>query len=43
MPLVPAKCTNCEADLEIENTKDAAICIYCGTAYLFLFIYILNL
>ena len=34
MPLVQAKCTNCGADLEIDNTKDAAICPYCGTAFI---------
>ena len=33
MPLVQAKCTNCGANLEVENTKDAAICPYCGSAY----------
>lgn len=33
MPLVEAKCTNCGANLEVENTKDAAICPYCGTPY----------
>lgn len=33
MPLVQAKCTNCGANLEIDNTKDAAICPYCGTAF----------
>ena len=33
MPLVQAKCTNCGANLEVENTKDAAICPYCGTPY----------
>lgn len=34
MPLVQAKCTNCGANLEIDNTKDAAICPYCGTAFI---------
>ena len=33
MPLVQAKCTNCGANLEIDNTKDATICPYCGTAF----------
>ena len=33
MPLVQAKCTNCGANLEVENTKDAAICPFCGTPY----------
>ena len=34
MPLVNAKCTNCGADLKVDNTKDAAICEYCGSAYI---------
>ncbi|MBQ7144257.1 MAG: leucine-rich repeat protein [Oscillospiraceae bacterium] len=34
MPIVFAKCTNCGANLEVENTKDAAICPYCGTPYI---------
>lgn len=32
MPLVNAKCTNCGANLQIDNTQDAAICSYCGSA-----------
>ena len=34
MPLVPAKCTNCGGILEVDNTKDAAICPYCGSAFI---------
>lgn len=34
MPLVNAKCTNCGAELQVDNTKDAAICQYCGSAYI---------
>lgn len=34
MPLVNAKCTNCGANLEVDNTKDAANCPYCGAAYI---------
>lgn len=33
MPLVQAKCTNCGASLLVDNAKDAAICQYCGAAY----------
>ncbi|SCW34778.1 hypothetical protein SAMN02910456_00639 [Ruminococcaceae bacterium YRB3002] len=33
MSLVQAKCTNCGANLNVENTKDAAICPFCGTPY----------
>lgn len=34
MPLVNAKCTNCGANLKIDDTKDAAICEYCGSAFI---------
>lgn len=34
MSLVQAKCTNCGANLEINNTLDAAVCPYCGTAFI---------
>ncbi len=33
MPLVSAKCTNCGANLSVDNTKEAAICEYCGFAF----------
>lgn len=33
MPFVSAKCTNCGANLEVDNTKDAAVCPYCNTPY----------
>ena len=33
MPLVDAKCTNCGAPLKIDNSKDAAICEHCGSAF----------
>lgn len=33
MPLVKAKCTNCGASLEVNDSLEAAICPYCGTAY----------
>lgn len=34
MPIVQAKCTNCGASLKVDNTKDAAICEFCGSAYI---------
>lgn len=34
MPLVQAKCTSCGANLNVDNTKDAAICEFCGTPYI---------
>ena len=30
MPLVAAKCTQCGADLQIDNTRDFFFCNYCG-------------
>lgn len=33
MPLVQVKCTNCGANLEIDNTLDAAICPYCNVPF----------
>lgn len=32
--LVKAKCTNCNAPLEVDSAKDAAICPFCNTAYI---------
>ena len=32
--MVQAKCTNCGANLQVDNSKDAAICPYCGSAYI---------
>lgn len=34
MPLVAAKCTQCGANIEVDNTKEAGICRYCGTAFI---------
>ncbi len=34
MPLVNAKCTNCGANLTVDKSKDAAICQYCGSAFI---------
>lgn len=34
MPLIAAKCTQCGANIEIDNTKEAGICQYCGTAFI---------
>ncbi len=33
MALVPAICTQCGAQIEVDNTHDAGICKYCGTAF----------
>lgn len=34
MPLVNAKCTNCGANLNVDNAKDAAVCEFCGSAFI---------
>ena len=34
MPLVAAKCTQCSANIEVDDTKEAGICKYCGTAFI---------
>lgn len=33
MPLVAAKCTQCGANLEIDNANEAALCPYCHTPF----------
>lgn len=33
MALLDAKCTNCGGLLKIESEKEAAICLYCGSAF----------
>lgn len=32
--MVAAKCTNCGASIEVDNTKEAGICTHCGTAFI---------
>lgn len=34
MPLVEAKCTNCAGVLKVDDSKETAICPYCGSAYI---------
>ncbi len=34
MALVAAKCTQCGANIEIDASKEAGICKYCGTAFI---------
>ena len=34
MPLVAAKCTQCGANIEVDDTREAGICKYCGTAFI---------
>ncbi len=33
MALLKAKCTSCGADLQVDGSRDAAICPYCGSAF----------
>lgn len=33
MALVPAICTQCGAQIKVDDTNDAGICKYCGTAF----------
>lgn len=32
--LTKAQCTNCGANLEVDSSKEAAVCPFCGTAYI---------
>lgn len=34
MSLVNCKCTNCGSNLSVDDMKDAAICEYCGSAFI---------
>lgn len=34
VPLVPAICTQCGAQIEVDNTHEAGICKHCGTAFI---------
>ena len=34
MKFVPAKCTQCGAELKVDRSKEAAICEHCGTPFI---------
>ncbi len=34
MGFVAAKCTQCGANIQIDDTKEAGICEFCGTAFI---------
>lgn len=34
MPVVAARCTQCGAELQVDNKQEAAICEYCGTPFI---------
>ena len=31
MPLVPAKCTNCGGDIQLDESKEKGFCLHCGS------------
>ena len=33
MGFVAAKCTQCGANIEVDESKEAGVCKYCGTAF----------
>ena len=33
MALVPAKCTQCGGNIEVDDTHEAGICKFCGTPF----------
>jgi len=34
MPMTAAKCTQCNANLQVDSTQDATICKHCGTPFI---------
>ena len=34
MAMIPAKCTNCGANIQVDESKEAGICEACGTAFI---------
>ena len=34
MALVPARCTQCGGQIEVDNTQEAGVCKHCGTAFI---------
>lgn len=34
MALIPARCTQCGANIEVDDKREAGICKYCGTAFI---------
>ncbi len=34
MPFVKVQCPNCGSALEVDNSKDSAICSFCGTPFI---------
>lgn len=34
MSMVPAKCTQCGGNIEVDDTHEAGICEFCGTPFI---------
>ena len=34
LPLVPAECTQCGANLDVDSSQEAAVCPYCKTLFI---------
>ena len=34
MNLIPCRCTNCGANMQVDESKETAICAFCGTTFL---------
>lgn len=34
MAFIPAKCTQCGANIRVDDTKEAGVCEFCGTAFI---------
>lgn len=34
MNLIPCKCTNCGANMQVDESKDVAVCTFCGSSFL---------
>ena len=34
MAIIPAKCTQCGANIEVDDTHEASICKFCGTPFI---------
>ena len=34
MGIIPARCTQCGAEIEVDSTKESGVCKYCGTIFI---------
>jgi len=35
MPFVPAKCTSCGGEIQLDDQRESGFCAYCGTKVVF--------